>query len=256
MKKVFLMAALVLASVMGSYSEANASSLMPVKKTTAKKTTTKKSTSTKKTATTSTKKATTASTSKAATTSTSTSSQSDTKSGLTGLLGALGSVGEALNGVIGGDLTQSNLCATWKYSGPGCAFTSENLLAKAGGSVASAEIKKKLSTYYTKAGFKSSNTTFTFNEDGTFESKIDGKSWNGKYTFDEKTGEIHLNGVLLKMSGYATKSSNGISLLFESKKLLTLVQSLSKLSGNSTLATLGNLSKNYSGVRVGFDLKK
>lgn len=30
-------------------------------------------------------------------------------------------------------IKQADLCHTWKYSKPGCAFTSENLLAKAGG---------------------------------------------------------------------------------------------------------------------------
>ena len=37
----------------------------------------------------------------------------------------------AISSVIGLDKVKAqNLIATWKYSGPGCAFTSENLLAK------------------------------------------------------------------------------------------------------------------------------
>lgn len=176
---------------------------------------------------------------------------------LSGLLGSLGSLSEVASNLIGGDLTTSTLCAnTWKYNGPGCAFTSENLLAKAGGAVAASEVESKLSAYYTKAGFKSSNTYFTFNTDGTFVSKIDGKTWSGKYTFNEKTGALQLTGTLLKMSGYATKSGSNVCLLFESKKLLTLLQTLTKFSGSSTLTTLGNLSKSYSGVRVGFKMSK
>ncbi len=59
---------------------------------------------------------------------------------------------------------QADLCAsTWKYNKPGCAFTSENLLAKAGGDIAANKIESELSTYYTKAGFTSSNTYFKFN---------------------------------------------------------------------------------------------
>ncbi len=182
---------------------------------------------------------------------------SKTKSALSGLLGNLGSVSDIASSLIGGDLTTSTLCAnTWKYSGPGCAFTSENLLAKAGGTVAANKVESKLSDYYKKVGFKSSNTYFTFNTDGTFVSKIDGKSWSGKYTFNEKTGALQLTGTLLKMSGYATKSGNNVCLLFESKKLLTLIQTLTSVSGNSSLATIGNLSKNYSGVRVGFKMSK
>ena len=254
MKKVFLMAALVLACTTGSmahesYTESFAQSC-PVKKTTkkaTKKTTTKKTTTKKAT----TSKSTTASTTTAATSS-SNSTSTSTGSGLSGILGGI------LNNVIGsGTFKQADLCAnTWKYSKPGCAFTSENLLAKAGGEIASNKIEEKLSTYYKKAGFSSSNTYFKFNEDGSFESKIDGKSWKGTYTFDEKTHAIHMKGLLLNMSGFATRNTSGISILFESKKLLTLVQTLTSLSGNSTLGTIGNISKNYDGVRVGFDLKK
>lgn len=129
-------------------------------------------------------------------------------------------------------------------------------MAKAGGDIAANKIESELSTYYTKAGFTSSNTYFKFNTDGTFESKIHGKSWKGTYTFDEKTHAITMKGLLLSISGFATKKTSGVSLLFESKKLLTLVQTLTALSGNSTLSTIGNITKNYDGVRVGFDLAK
>lgn len=275
MKKVFLMAALVLASAMGSYSEANASSLMPVKKTTAKKTTTKKKTTTStKKSTTSTKKTTStaATTTPAATTNTTTNTNTSSSKGSTaaailgGLLGAAtgngSSTGSLVNGILNnvigtGTFSKADLCAsTWKYSKPGCAFTSENLLAKAGGEIVANKIENQLSGYYKKVGFSNSNTYVKFNEDGTFESKIDGKSWKGTYTFDEKTHAVQMKGLLLSISGYATKTTSGISLLFESKKLLTLIQTLTALSGNSTLGTIGNISKSYDGVRVGFEMAK
>ena len=279
MKKVFLMAALVLASAMGSYSEASASSLMPVKKTTAKKTTskkttTKKTTTSSKKSTASTKKTTSTATTTPATTNTTTTTttnNSSTGSTVAGILGGLigaatgnsssstgGLVNGILNNVIGtGTFKKADLCAsTWKYSKPGCAFTSENLLAKAGGEIVANKIENQLSGYYKKAGFSSSNTYIKFNEDGSFESKIDGKSWKGTYTFDEKTHAVQMKGLLLSASGFATKTTSGISLLFESKKLLTLVQTLTALSGNSTLGAIGNISKNYDGVRVGFEMTK
>ena len=96
-----------------------------------------------------------------------------------------------------------------------------------------------------------------FYEDGTFNAKIDGKSWSGTYTFDEKTHAIDLKGrLLLSLNGFATKNTSGISILFESKKLLTIIQTLTALSGNTTLGTIGEISKNYDGIRVGFDLSK
>ena len=164
-----------------------------------------------------------------------------------------------LNNVIGsGTFKQADLCHTWKYSKPGCAFTSENLLAKAGGEIAASKIEEDLSKYYSKFGFSKSNTYFTFKTDGTFAAKIDGKSWNGTYTFDEKTHAIQLKGLLLSASGFATRTANGISLLFEQKKLLTLVKTLSKLNltGSTTMSAVSSIVDNYDGVRIGFEMTK
>ena len=285
MRKVFLMAALVLASTSGSnvcamneaVQEASLSELMPVKKTT--KTTSKKKTTTKKTTakkTTSSSTATSSAAASAPTTSTSTTTNSGYSTGsvvagvLGGLLGGGTTTGSSstgssiingiLNNVIGSaTFSQADLCAhTWKYSKPGCAFTSENLLAKAGGEIAASKIEEDLSKYYSKFGFSKSNTYFTFKTDGTFAAKIDGKSWNGTYTFDEKTHAIQLKGLLLSASGFATRTANGISLLFEQKKLLTLVKTLSKLNltGSTTMSAVSSIVDNYDGVRVGFEMTK
>ena len=287
MRKVFLMAALVLASTSGSnvcamneaVQEASLSELMPVKKTTKK--TSKKKTTTKKTTAKKTTSSSTATSSAAASTpTTSTSTLATTNSGysagsvvagvLGGLLGGGTTTGSSstgssiisgiLNNVIGSaTFSQADLCAhTWKYSKPGCAFTSENLLAKAGGEIAANKIEEDLSKYYSKFGFSKSNTYFTFKTDGTFAAKIDGKSWNGTYTFDEKTHAIQLKGLLLSASGFATRTANGISLLFEQKKLLTLVKTLSKLNltGSTTMSAVSSIVDNYDGVRIGFEMTK
>ena len=287
MRKVFLMAALVLASTSGSnvcamneaVQEASLSELMPVKKTTKK--TSKKKTTTKKTTAKKTTSSSTATSSAAASTpTTSTSTSATTNSGysagsvvagvLGGLLGGGTTAGSSstgssiingiLNNVIGSaTFSQADLCAhTWKYSKPGCAFTSENLLAKAGGEIAANKIEEDLSKYYNKFGFSKSNTYFIFKTDGTFAAKIDGKSWNGTYTFDEKTHAIQLKGLLLSASGFATRTTNGISLLFEQKKLLTLVKTLSKLNltGSTTMSAVSSIVDNYDGVRVGFEMTK
>ena len=287
MRKVFLMAALVLASTSGSnvcamneaVQEASLSELMPVKKTTKKtskkKTTTKKTTAKKTTAKKTTSSSTATSSAAASTPTTSTSTSATTNSGysagsvvagvLGGLLGGGTTTGSSiingiLNKVIGSaTFSQADLCAhTWKYSKPGCAFTSENLLAKAGGEIAASKIEEDLSKYYSKFGFSNSNTYFTFKTDGTFAAKIDGKSWNGTYTFDEKTHAIQLKGLLLSASGFATRTANGISLLFEQKKLLTLVKTLSKLNltGSTTMSAVSSIVDNYDGVRIGFEMTK
>lgn len=292
MKKVFMMVALVLACTTGSLANETCAesattsemSCLPAKKSTKKK---KATTKKKKSTTTAKKTSSKSSTSTATTASTATTDSSKTHSAdtvntkasavgvLAELLGYAGGnssnstgsttskmgsiVGSILDNVIGSTtFKKADLCAhTWKYKSPGCAFTSENLLAKAGGEIAAKKVEEKLSTYYQKAGFSSSNTYFKFNEDGTFNAKIDGKSWSGTYTFDEKTHAIDLKGRLLfSLNGFATKNTSGISILFESKKLLTIIQTLTALSGNTTLGTIGEISKNYDGIRVGFDLSK
>ena len=248
--------------------------MMPVKKTT-KKTTkktskkTSKKTTTKKTSTKKTTSATFNTTAATATTTAATTSNAG--SAVAGILGAVlggnsnssSSAGSSiingiLNNVIGsGTFSKQDLCAhTWKYSKPGCAFTSENLLAKAGGEIAANKVEEKLGEYYSKFGFSGSNTYFTFKTDGTFAAKIDGKSWQGNYTFDEKTHAIQMKGLLLSMSGYATKTTNGISLLFDQTKLLNLIKTMGALKGSSTLSAIGTIANNYDGMRVGFEMTK
>ena len=163
----------------------------------------------------------------------------------------------AITSVIGLDKVKAqNLIATWNYAGPGCAFTSENLLAKAGGEVAAVQIEEKVLPYYQQVGITASNTYITFKEDGTFSSKIAGTPFSGKYTFDEATQKITLKGLLLSMNCYTKRETNGISILFEAKKLLTVLQTMSAMSGNKDLQTIGDLSKKYDGVRIGFDMKR
>ncbi len=166
-------------------------------------------------------------------------------------------IGNVLGSVLGLDnLTQQQLVGTWHYKGPGCAFTSDNALAKAGGEVAASTVKEKLSTQYSKLGLSSSNTYLTFGSDNSFSGKVAGKSVSGTYTFDESTKKIEMKMLLMSLSGYAKKNSDGIAVLFESKKVLTLLQTVAAMSGNSTLSTIGDISKNYDGVRVGFDMSK
>lgn len=269
---------------------ASNSELMPVKKSTkkttkkstkktTKKTSSKKTTAKKSTASASTASAaptTSSSAASAATTTTANNTSATVNSAATvaGVLGAIlggsnagngsnssSNAGSIINGILNnvigsGTFKQADLCHTWKYSKPGCAFTSENLLAKAGGEIAASKVENKLEGYYKKFGFSSSNTYFTFNTDGTFSAKIDGKAWNGTYTFDEKTHAIQLKGLLLSASGYATKTTNGISLLFDQKKLLNLIKALSAFKGSSTLSAVGSIANNYDGMQVGFEMIK
>jgi hypothetical protein len=166
-------------------------------------------------------------------------------------------IGNVLSSVIGLDKpTQADLIGTWRYRQPGVAFTSENLLAKAGGEVAATTAKEKLQTYYNSLGIKSSNTVLQFTQDGQFAGKIDGKSISGTYTYDPNECKLTLKTLLFSLPAYAKKTTGGMSILFESKKLLNVLQTISAISGNTTLSTIGDLSKNYDGIRLGFDMAR
>lgn len=166
-------------------------------------------------------------------------------------------LGNAIKSVIGLDKVKAQqLIGDWKYKGPGCAFTSENLLAKAGGEIAAVQIEEKVQPYYQQAGLSAENTFISFKEDGTFSSRIAGTPFSGQYTFDEETQKITLKNLFLSVNCYAKKEVGGISILFEAKKLLTFLQTVSAFSDNKDLQTISDLSKKYDGVRIGFDLNK
>ena len=165
-------------------------------------------------------------------------------------------LGGLLDLVVGSvKLSQTDIIGTWSYVEPACAFTSENLLAKAGGSVAAKTVNEKLLPVYKSLHISSGNTRLTFNENGQFTGKIGGFPMSGTYTFDAANGLVKMKS-LTTFTAHLTRSTHGMNFTFESKKILTLLQTVSALSGNTSLSTIGDISKQFSGVRLGFAMKK
>ena len=177
-----------------------------------------------------------------------------------GILGDIlqgGTLGNVIISVIGAQkVTAQDLIGSWTYSGPGCAFTSENLLAKAGGEVAAAKIKEKALPYYQQIGITSQNTAITFKQDGTYSATFRGTPLNGNWTYDEATCKVTLSSLLLNINCYAKRNYTGIGLLFEGSKLLTILQAMAAMSGNQNIQAVGEISKTYDGLRLGFDFSK
>lgn len=177
--------------------------------------------------------------------------------GILDILSNPNTIGNVISSVIGTNkLTQAQLIGTWNYYGPGVAFTSEKALANAGGEVAAAQIKEKLQPTYNNLNLSASNTAFTYNEDKSFSAKIKGIPLSGSYTYDEASGKITYKTLLLSFNGYAKRNTNGIAVLFEAKQLLKVLQTITALSGNQTLEVIGEVSKQYDNVRLGFDVTK
>lgn len=170
-------------------------------------------------------------------------------------LGVSTTVTNAITSALGAsDLTAEELIGTWNYSGAGVAFTTDEALAAAGGEVVASEITEQLEPYYTKLGLTSSNTYYTFDDEGKYSAKIAGKSVSGSYTFDEDTQALTMKVLLVNITAYTKRNGTGIAILFEADKLLTLLQTVAKLSGNDTLSAISSLSENYDGLRLGFNL--
>ena len=144
---------------------------------------------------------------------------SQSSSVLTDVFGAVTNgeaIGNVLSSVIGLDkLSARQLVASWKYDGPGCAFTSQSALARAGGEIAATQVEEKLAAQYAALGLSAGNTFITFNADGTYSGRIGGKQLSGKYTYDEKTGAVKLSSLLFSLNGYVKRNTSGMSLLFE-----------------------------------------
>ena len=176
---------------------------------------------------------------------------------LGGVLGNLGgnSVDGLLNLVIGSvKINEADLYGAWYYTQPGCAFTSENLLAKAGGAVAAETCKEKLLPVYNTLGISSQNTQFQFTQDHQFQAYVKGIPISGTYTYDQQNATIKLKTMLFSSNMYVTRTTQGLAFTFESKNLLKVLQAVAAVSGNSTLQTVGDLSKQFDGVRLGFDM--
>ena len=175
--------------------------------------------------------------------------------GILGVLGSQNTVDGLLGLVIGSVKVQENeLYGAWYYTQPGCAFTSENLLAKAGGAVAAENCKEKLAPVYNSMGISSQNTQFQFAQDHQFSAYVKGIPLSGTYTYDPNTATIKLKTMLFSCNMYVTRTTHGLGFTFESKNLLKVLQTIAAMSGNTTLQTVGDLSKQYDGVRLGFDM--
>ena len=150
-----------------------------------------------------------------------------------------------------------NMVGSWTYSGSSIEFESDNVLSKAGGSVAASAVEKKLDEYLTKAGIKAGNTTFTFAQDSTVTVAWNGKEKKGTYSYNASTQKVTLKfSKIVTIHPKLTAKSDELDLLFEADNLLKLITYLTSKSGNTTLQSISALAKNYDGMLLGLALKK
>lgn len=169
-------------------------------------------------------------------------------------------IGSIIGAVLGTDkVVYSDLVGTWKYSAPAVSFKSDNLLQKAGGAAAASTIEEKLLPIYSQTGI--TGLTLDMEADSTFTMTVKKVKTTGTITLDEDGNYLFsftaLGKSIYTATAYVTKtSSSEISLTFDASKLISLIETVAKVSNNSTLKTASALLNSYDGVTVGFKLKK
>lgn len=173
-------------------------------------------------------------------------SQTASSSSGTGILGTiLGSLG--IN-------TGASIVGTWTYQEPSVQFSSDNLLAKAGGTVASAKVVEKIKPYFEKVGFKQGQMSITFKDDKTCTYVIKSKEHAGTYTYDKESGMISIQGTGFQFpDAYVSIVGTQLSMTFDSSKILSLVKGAGSVAGsNSTLGSISTIASAYDGMKTGF----
>ena len=174
--------------------------------------------------------------------------------------GSAASTGNVLGDIIsvfaGDILTNKNfLVGTWNYQKPCVQFESENLLAKAGGTLVSNKVEATLETYYQKVGIKPGACKFVFNKDNSLQYTIGSKTYTGSYSFDSNKKMLTITTALgNQVTAYVSIAGTTMGLTFDASKLLTLINSASAAS--SSLSSISSIASNYSGMKLGFEFSK
>lgn len=167
----------------------------------------------------------------------------------------LNSAEKVVNDVTGSKT--ADLKGNWSYTGSAVEFETENLLKKAGGSVASEVAEAKVNTQLKKIGIQPGQMTFIFNADSTFNAKVGAKNYNGTYSYNKSKKKVTLTFLkLLQVGAKINLSSNNMDMLFESDKLLKILAFLGSKSSDFTIRTASSLANGYDGMMLGFAFKK
>ena len=172
------------------------------------------------------------------------------------------SIKDILSGVISnvvGDkaTTESSFKGTWKYNAPACEFESDNLLARAGGTAAAEKIEKRVAPLLKSVGVN--GIVYTFDGKGNYTSKIKKRVTEGTYKFDSKAKTITFTPTIgMAYTAHVAVQGSTMTLTFEADKLMTTLKTISNATSklSTTAALINTLMNSYSGMRVGFELKK
>ena len=167
-------------------------------------------------------------------------------------------LGAVLGQVLLGGMTydQSGILGSWNYNAPSAAFTTQQALAKAGGSTAITNMASSLASNYSNIGINRNNTSFSFLNGNQFSAKVNGIPFSGTYTYNPENGEIALKTATETIKGNVTKTEKGMGLMFDAMQMANILQKEGKVSNTAAVQAVSKLAKSANGARVGFELTK
>lgn len=166
-------------------------------------------------------------------------------------------LGRVLSYLLYGNTTsKESIIGTWKYSAPKVIFESENILAKVGSDIASDKVEKTLGEQLERLGFTIGKTALTFNEDNTCSFSFGSRTYPGTYKYDSSTNRLTISDAMgvSNLRCTACRNGNELYLLFDSDKILTLINTLGKSTISNTSAA--SILNNYKGLKLGWSMTK
>lgn len=152
--------------------------------------------------------------------------------------------------------TEKNIVGTWVYEEPAVVFESSDIMKKAGASLVSSAIEKKLQSTLNKYGIKKGKMKMTFDKKGNFTQTMGKKTAKGTYTIDGKNVNLQYAGGLKQLIGTTQLEGNSLLIVMDATKLIKFAGVVSNLSSNSMLKTAGSLLSGMDGMECGMRLKK
>lgn len=151
--------------------------------------------------------------------------------------------------------TSAQIVGTWKYEKPAVMFTSDNVLNKTAGALASAKIENKMQGYLTKVGIKTGNLTLTFNADKTFTiQRASKKLATGTYELSDEEVSMTFKGRKTPCKITPQLDNGSLVIVMDASKLQTFMMNIG--SNISQLSTVTSLLKNYDGMKIGMRMTK
>lgn len=143
----------------------------------------------------------------------------------------------------------------WQYMEPAVYATKGNMLFKLAGNTVANKLEKVLNDYIQKCNITSENTTFTFNQNGTFVRDVLGHKAQGVWMVGNSKLLLGVNNV---QTADITTHQDGDKLMFliDVDKLLNILKLLGAMEDNKTNQTLIKLTKKIPTLQAGFSFQK